>query len=90
MTWRWDLTDEYDLRIWDHNGEEISTSPVDNPNPPRRETDQMDIPIDPDFRRAVYDHLEDEHGFQPSAYVQKSMAQINLGDVERGPPSEQS
>jgi len=86
--WHFDFEDgNSQMRIWDHNDDEISTSPIDNASSGVKR-DSNGIPIDPSFYDAAFEHIKEEHGFQPSAYTQEANAIITLRQVVEGHPDD--
>lgn len=84
MTILWELSDGgSQMRVWDFNGDELDSSPVQNADAGIT-TDSQGIPISPDLRAACQAHLDGS--YQPSAYTQQFLAEITLGDVEQGVP----
>lgn len=85
MTIRFTITDGNEsMHVYDFNGDELDSSPVENPTPPSIQKDRQGVPVKPDLRRACQEHLDGQ--YQPSAYTQQFLAEITLGDVEEGAP----
>lgn len=87
MKWYWDTNADGDLDVWDHT--QAAGDPplltVANPDAPALTRDPQGIPVDPDIREAILQHLYDRGQADTYALIGVAAALTGAG-FERGTP----
>lgn len=92
MTWHYEFTDgNEEMVIYDHEGEQVTT--VSNNNAPAVTRDSQNVPVDPDFKEAVVNYLDEtDAGVGDSfnsAYAVRAVAEaVTAAKVAEGNPDD--